>query len=62
MNIISTTVEYKGVPVRIEGGKIFLRAFGTTINNRSMHWSWIEIKESDLNPELKQLLKQKALI
>ena len=62
MNVISTTLEYKGWPVKIENGKIFLRAFGTTINNHSMHYSWVEVKASDLKPELKNLLKEKGLI
>ena len=62
MNVISTTVEYKGMPVKVENGKIFLRAFGTTIYNHSMHWSWMEVKANDLKPELKDLLKEKGLI
>lgn len=62
MNVISTTLEYKGSPVKIENGKIFLRAFGTTINNHSMHYSWMEVKASNLKPELKDLLKEKGLI
>ncbi len=62
MNTISTTVEYNGIFVKVEGGKVFLRAFGTTIYNHSMHWSWMEVKESDLKPELRKLLKEKGLI
>lgn len=62
MNIINTTIEYKGIPVKIEGNKIFLRSFGTTVHNHSMHWSWTEVKESDLKPELQKLLKEKGLI
>ena len=63
MNVISTVIEYKGMPVKVEkSGKIFLRAFGTTIYNHSMHWSWIEVKASDLKDELRQLLKEKGLI
>ena len=62
MNVISTTLEYKGSPVKIENGKVFLRAFGTTINNHSMHYSWMEVKVSNLKTELKDLLKQKGLI
>ena len=62
MNVISTTVEYKGMPVKVENGKIFLRAFGTTIYNHSMHWSWMEVKASDLKSELRELLKEKGLI
>ena len=62
MNVISTTLEYKGSPVKIENGKVFLRAFGTTINNHSMHYSWMEVKVSNLKTELKDLLKEKGLI
>jgi hypothetical protein len=62
MNVISTTVEYKGMPVKVENGKIFLKSFGTTIYNYSMHWSWMEVKTSDLKAELRQLLKEKELI
>ena len=62
MNVISTTVEYKGMLVKVENGKIFLRVFGTTIYNHSMHWSWMGVKASDLKDELHQLLKEKGLI
>jgi len=62
MNIISTTFEYKGLPGKVENGKIFLRSFGTTIYNHSMHWSWTEVKQSDLKPEALKLLKEKGLI
>lgn len=62
MTVISTTIEYKGHPVKITGGKVFLPAFGTTITNRSMHWSWIEVKNSDLKDDLRILLKNKGLI
>ena len=58
MNIISTKLEYKGVPVKVENGKVFLRAFGTTIHNHSMHWSWVEVKEMDLKSDLRKLLKE----
>lgn len=62
MNTISITVQYKGFPVKIENGKIFLRAFGTTTYNRSMHWSWIEVKATDLKDDLRNELKAKGLI
>lgn len=62
MNVISTTIDYNGVPVKIENGKVFLRGFGTTIHNHSMHWSWIEVEFDKLKPELKELLKEKNLI
>ena len=62
MNVISTTIEYKGNPMKIEDGKIFLRAFGTTIYNHSMHWSWVEVKKEDLKDDLRRLLKEKGYI
>ena len=61
-DIISMTVEYKGWPVKIENGKIFLRSFGTTYYDHSMHWDWMEIKEEDLHKELKTYLKERELI
>lgn len=62
MNIIRTIVEHKGCIVKVENGIVFLRAFGTTIHNHSMHWTWLQVKGSDLTTELKDLLKQKGLI
>ena len=62
METISTTVEYKGLPVKVENGKIFLRAFGSTIYNHSMHWSWMEVKASDLKDDLRNELKERGLI
>lgn len=62
MKVISTTFEYKGWPVKVESGKVYLPAFGTTISNHSMHWSWQEVKAENLKPELRNLLKQKGLI
>jgi hypothetical protein len=62
MKVISTTVEYKGYPVKVENGKVFLRCFGTTIYNHSMHWSWAEVSTNNLKPELYKLLKEKRLL
>lgn len=62
METLSTTVEYKGSPVKIENGKVFLLAFGTTITNHSMHHSWMEVKESNLNPDLRKELRERGLI
>lgn len=61
MKVISTIVDYKGNPVKIENGKVYARAFGTTINNHSMHYSWLEIT-NNLNADLKKELKQQQLI
>jgi hypothetical protein len=62
INIISTIVEYDGMPIKIEGDKIYLRAFGTTLYDHTMHWSWIKIEQNNLKPEIKKLLKRKGLI
>lgn len=62
MNITSTTIEYNGVNVKIENKKVFIRAFGTTVFNQSMHWSWIEVPTDKLKKELRDLLKEKCLI
>ena len=62
IDVISIIVQYKGLPVKIENGKVFLRAFGTTIYDHSMHWSWAEVKIDDLNEDLKNYLKERDLI
>ena len=54
MNVISTTIEYKGTPIKVQNGKVFARAFGTTINNHSMHWSWQEIKQLEAELGMKR--------
>ena len=61
-DIISITIQYKGLPVKIEDNKIFLRAFGTTIYNHSMHWNWMEVKIENLSKELRNYLKERNLI
>lgn len=61
-DVISMTIQYKGSPVKIKNGKIFLMAFGTTIYDHSMHHSWVEVKESDLTKELQNYLKERKLI
>ena len=60
MKTISTIVEYNGVNVKVENGKVFLRAFGTTAINQSMHWSWMEVPISKLKKELRDLLEEKG--
>ena len=62
MNIISTTIEYNGASVKIENGKVFLRAFGTTAYNQSMHWSWLEVPKDKLKKELRDLLEERGLV
>ena len=62
MNVLSTTIEYAGMPVKIENGKVFLRCFGTTFLNHSMHWSWLEVPVNDLKLELRNLLEENKLL
>ncbi len=62
MNVISTTINYKGTPIKVENGKVFARAFGTTINNHSMHWTWQEIKQEAMKRDFKNYLRENSLI
>ncbi len=62
MKTLSTTIEYNGSVVKVEGGKVYARAFGTTIQNHSMHWSWLHIPIDKLKDDLVKLLKQKGLL
>lgn len=62
MNITSTTIEYNGVNVKIENKKVFIRAFGTTVFNQSMHWSWVEVPIDKLKKELRDTLEKKGII
>ena len=61
-NVIETTIEYKGAVLKISGGRVFARAFGTTINNHSMHWNWVEIPVNKLSNDLEKHLKENNLI
>lgn len=62
MNIIETTIEFEGYPIKIRNGKVFLPSFGTTITNHSMHWSYVEVPKDKLSDKLKKVLKQNNLI
>lgn len=62
MEQISTTVEINGAILKIEGGRVFARAFGTTIQNKSMHWSWLEIEIDNLKDNVRIELESKGLI
>ena len=62
MKIISTTINYNGYPIKIEGGKIYFPSFGTTIYNHSIHWSYVEVKQSDLKDDFINSLKEKGFI
>lgn len=62
MDIISTTINYKGAPVKIENGKVYGYAFGTTIYNKKMHYSWCEIPLDKINPDLLKHLKENNLL
>ena len=43
---LGTKVEYEGNVFKTEGDKLYARMFGTTWQNKSMHWSWGEIDKS----------------
>ena len=62
MKTISTTVEYKGGLVKVENGKVYGKAFGTTFYNQKMHESWVEIKLDDLHKDLLNELKTRGLL
>jgi hypothetical protein len=62
LKIISTTVEYKGNPIKIEKGKIYLQAFGTTPYNRMMHLSWMEVPLANLKRDVREFLEENNLI
>lgn len=62
MNTISTTIDYNGVSVKVENGNVFLRSFGTTAFNQSMHWSWMQVPKDKLKKELRDQLEERGLI
>lgn len=62
MEVLSIKINYRGFPIKIEGGKVFGRAFGTTINNHSMHWSWMELKRENWKKEFKEFLDGTGLL
>lgn len=62
MQTISTTVEFNGAVIKVENGRVFARAFGTTIYNHSPHWSWLEIDKDGLKSDLKRELVERGLI
>ena len=63
MNVISTTINYKGSSIKVEDGKVFARAFGTTIYRQNTpHWSWQEIKTGNMKTEFKDYLEKNNLI
>ena len=58
----SITVDYKGTPVTIKNGKVYVYKFGTTIYNQSMHYSLVEMPQDNMKDEFKQFLKSNNLI
>ena len=62
MNVISTIINYKETPIKVENGKVFARVFGTTIDNRSRYWTWQEIKQEGMKIDFKNHLKENNLI
>lgn len=62
MKTISAILEYNGVWIKVYEGKVYLRAFGTTIQSCSMHWSWMEIDQNNLKDGLRNKLNEKGLL
>lgn len=62
VDIKSIVINYKSILVKIEAGKIFLQAFGTTIQNPYMHVSWIEVPKDKLSIDLIKHLQESKLI
>ena len=59
MNVISQTIEYKGNPVIIKNGKVFVYQFGTTIlRQNTPHYSLIELPQDKMKKEFKDYLKE----
>ena len=49
---ISQIIEYKGIPVKFENGKIMFRIFGTEWDKPHLHYYWTEIKREHLRSEV----------
>jgi hypothetical protein len=60
--ILEITIEYKGDPIKIIGGKVYCLGFGTTITDHSMHYNWIEIKKKNLTKNFKRFLEDCNLL
>lgn len=58
MKITSIVFNHGVSSIKLENGKVFLRAFGTTMNNQKMHYSWQEVKIQDLKPDVQKALKK----
>ena len=59
-DVISTTYNFNGSPVKIEGNKIYLWGFGTTIQNHIMHGHWVDIPFEKCSKNLQEFLKTKT--
>lgn len=62
LDIISTTINWKGAIIKVENDKVYTRAFGTSINNKSMHHSWLEISSDNIADDLKKDLTDNGLL
>jgi hypothetical protein len=63
MDVISTTINYKGSPITIKNGKVFVYQFGTTIHRQNTpHYSLIELPQDKMKDEFKDYLKENNLI
>ncbi|MFA5207476.1 MAG: hypothetical protein WC428_02350 [Candidatus Paceibacterota bacterium] len=62
MNILEQIFEHKGIVFKASGNKIYCQVFGTTIDNHSMHYSWLEVRQELMTKEFKEMLKENKLI
>ena len=60
--ILELTIDYKGFSIKIVGGRVYAQAFGTTIYDHSMHYSWVEIKQKDMSEKFKRFLINNNLL
>ena len=62
MNVLETVLEFKGYPIKVSKGRVFLQAFGTTIYNHSMHHSWQEVELSSLRSDVRDFLNSSGVL
>ena len=62
MKIVEQTFEHNGHIFKTSDGKIYCQGFVTTIDNHSMHYTLIEIKQEHMTEEFKKILKENKLL
>jgi hypothetical protein len=62
MKIVEQIFEHKGIIFKANDDKIYCQGFGTTIDNHSMHYTWIELKQEHMTESFKKMLKENKLL